>query len=50
MKVITLRMPKEVLAMLKQEYANTYPQHRLSFNAWAVQKLTINRPTTYSLW
>ena len=39
----TIRMPKEVLAQLKDQYANTYALHRLSFNAWLVERLTTQK-------
>ena len=36
---IVVRIDTAVLARLREEYANTYPAHRLSFNAWVVARL-----------
>lgn len=30
----TLRLPADALAALKDAHAESYPKHRLSFNAW----------------
>ena len=37
---ITLRLPPETLKALRDEHAQTYPEHRLSFNAWLLARLT----------
>lgn len=36
---LTLRLDVDDLARLKEQHAQTYAAHRLSFNAWAVGRL-----------
>mgnify|MGYP001579502231 FL=1 len=36
---VKLRLPPALARDLKEQYAQTYPQHRLSFNAWLVELL-----------
>ena len=33
---VTLRVPEALLANLKQDYADSYPYHRESFNTWVL--------------
>jgi hypothetical protein len=35
----TLRLPQETLEKLRDEHARTYPEHRLSFNAWLLKRV-----------
>ncbi len=35
----TVNMPKILLDSLKTQHAETFSEHRLSFNAWLVQRL-----------
>lgn len=35
----TLRIATAKLDTLREEYATTYPEHRLSLNAWALKRL-----------
>ena len=35
----TIRLPAALAAKLKNEYAQTYPEHRQSYNAWLVERL-----------
>ena len=35
----TLRMPLALWQQIKDEYASTYPQHRLSLNKWLVKRI-----------
>jgi len=37
MKQWTIRIPEALFAQLKERHAQTYPEHRLSFNAWLVR-------------
>lgn len=32
----TLRLPEELFTRLREEHAQSYPEHRLSFNRWLV--------------
>lgn len=34
---ISINVPPELLARLRQQHADTYPQHRLAFAAWLRQ-------------
>lgn len=34
MKTWTLRLPEELFTRLREEHAQSYPEHRLSFNRW----------------
>ena len=34
-----IRLPAALAAKLKNEYAQTYPEHRQSYNAWLVERL-----------
>jgi hypothetical protein len=36
---ITIRLPVELLAQLRECHARTYPQHRTSWNTWLVIQL-----------
>lgn len=38
MTKITLNVPDDVLADLRELHASTYPEHRLKFSPWLVQK------------
>lgn len=35
----TFRLDAKQLEALQEEYAQTYSEHRLSFNAWAVKRM-----------
>ena len=35
-----LRMPQALMKELREEYAQTYAEHRLSFNAWLLVRIT----------
>jgi len=36
-----LRMPQALMAELREQYAQTYPQHRLSMNAWLLMLIAL---------
>ena len=38
-KRLTIRLPEALWDSLHEEYAQTYPTHRLSMNAWLVKRL-----------
>ena len=38
----TLRMPRALLDQLKDRWAASFDQHRLSFNAWLIEILEEN--------
>lgn len=40
----TLRMPLALWQQIKDEYASTYPQHRLSLNKWLVKRIAPDTP------
>lgn len=39
MAKVTWRIPDELLEALKDQHADTFDEHRLSFNAWVVAQL-----------
>lgn len=39
MKTWTLRLPEELFTRLREEHAQSYPEHRLSFNRWLLRLL-----------
>jgi len=38
----TIRLPKIILAQLKDRHAETYAVHRLSFNAWLISRIQLS--------
>ena len=44
LKQWTIRMDEKLLARLKDRWAQTFPQHRLSLNKWMVKLLEDSLP------
>ena len=43
MKELHIRLSDELAQQLRDEYAQTYAQHQLSFNRWIVRRLQEDR-------
>ena len=45
-----LQMPQAQMKKLREEYAQTYSQHRLGFNAWLLVMASIQIAKSWMLW
>lgn len=41
-KPVTIRFPAPAFRKLKDQYAETYGDHRLSFNAWILSRIELS--------
>jgi hypothetical protein len=39
---VTIRVPADLLAQLREQYAQTYPLHRMSWNTWLISRLRLS--------
>jgi hypothetical protein len=39
---VTIRVPADLLAQLREQHAQTYPLHRMSWNTWLISRLQLS--------